>query len=107
MCSGIWSKMVFFIAKDVCTTNPTGLASGATLARFGTLGFGPHRSTLRLGAAAQRTHFMRRELAHLPGLDVQLKRAVTHALDLLHVMSDLLKHAPDLPVLTFRERYLV
>src|SRR5215469_8078174 len=47
------------------------------------------------------------ELAHFAWLDVQLQRAIAHALDLFYVMSDLLKHAPDLPVLAFSQRDLV
>src|SRR5262249_20283844 len=112
--------MVFFIARIVCTTNWSELASAPPVSLSGvpgTRGFralghtrtrtlGASRPSLRLGAA-QCAHLMWSELAYLSRLHIQLQRTVAHALDLLYVMPDLLKHAPDLPVLAFGQRDLV
>jgi len=60
----------------------------------------------RLGIA-QRFDLAWFQQAPLAGFHIQSQCAVADALDLLHVMPDLLKHAADLPVAAFRQRHLV
>src|ERR1022692_934751 len=49
----------------------------------------------------QAIDFLRGQGAESPGFDVEGERPVANALDLLHMVSDLLKHAPDLAVAAF------
>ena len=50
---------------------------------------------------------MRTQLPHLSRFDIQRQRAIFYPLDLLHMMANLFKHPPDLPVLAFDERDLI
>src|ERR1700719_2315226 len=59
------------------------------------------------GKGFQFSDLFRRELAEFSRMHIQLKRTVAHALDLFHVMSDLLEHAPDLAILSFDQRDFV
>ena len=55
----------------------------------------------------QLLHFVSGEMPNFSQLDIQFQRTVTNSLDLLDVMSDLLEHAPDLPVAPFDQRDFV
>ena len=43
----------------------------------------------------------------MPGWNVEGKRAVSETFDFLHVVSDFLKHAPDLAIAAFDQGHLV
>ena len=45
--------------------------------------------------------FLGRELSEFSRMHIQLKRTVAYSLDLLHVVSNLFEHAPDLAILAF------
>src|SRR5215472_3021718 len=94
------SSMVFFIARNVCTTNTIELARRAALFWFP--GFRPAHPP-RLGAP-QGLHFFRTELAVLARPHIQLERAVGYALDFLNVVPDFFKHAPYLAMLALDQR---
>src|SRR6478672_933004 len=82
------------------------LASGAGSASRWRLSF---RRLLFVASsrAAQRCNFSRIQLTELARFNIQRKRAIAHALDLFHVMANLFKHTPNLPVLAFDQRYLI
>src|SRR5205814_3923226 len=67
----------------------------------------PGRPLTRPHRRLQSPDFRRREWPEFPGLHIQLQRSVAHPLDLLHVVPNLLEHAPDLAVPTFDQRHLV
>src|SRR6201987_2935148 len=50
------------------------------------------------GGGAQAVDFFQGEDAELSRRHIERERSILHALDFFHVMADLLKHAPDLPV---------
>jgi hypothetical protein len=61
------------------------------------------------GAAgfAQGGHFLLRQRAEFAWFNIQRESTVPRALDFLHMMANLLKHAADLAVLTLRKRYFI
>src|SRR5437868_11277356 len=59
------------------------------------------------GGALQARYLPRCEMPELPGFDVQFKRPIADAPDLLHVVTDCLEHAPNLPVSPLDQRDLV
>jgi hypothetical protein len=52
-------------------------------------------------------HLFRQQVAMFPGMHVQRKRAVAHPLELLYVVTCLLKHRANLAITPFNQRDLV
>src|SRR5262249_47624990 len=94
-----------FHRQRFCITNPGQLARRPPAPPL------PAALWLRARAARSRTpqqiNFLGRQSAELAWLDVERQRAITHTLDLLHVMADLFKHAANLAVLALDQRQLV
>ncbi len=57
--------------------------------------------------ALQSRNFSWLQFAELARLNIQRERTIAHALDLFHVMANLFKHAPYLPVLAFNQRHFI
>src|ERR1022692_433860 len=51
-----------------------------------------------VAGGTQTVNFLQGQGTELPGWNVERERAIADALDFFHVVSDLFKHAPDLPV---------
>src|SRR5437763_5482913 len=70
--------------------------------------YGAFRNALAPGCRRfQLLDFSATQSPELAGRNVQIQRAVADSFDLLHVMSDLLEHAADLPVLALDQRDFV
>src|SRR5271157_239145 len=54
-----------------------------------------------VAGGSQAIDFLQGEEAESSRRNIQGERAVAHALDFLHMVSDFFKHAPDLPVAAF------
>src|ERR1700751_3336455 len=61
------------------------------------------RSDGLAGSGAQAVDFLRGQRTEFSGRHIQRKRSVFYALDFLHVMADLFKHAADLPIASLDE----
>src|SRR5208283_2674353 len=59
------------------------------------------------GLTLQLRNFFCRQMAKFSRLNVQLQRAVAHALDFFHVMPDLFEHAANLPIAALDQRHFV
>src|SRR5207253_4773314 len=65
------------------------------------------RANVLARGRAQPVDFFQSERAELSRWHIERERPILHALDFLHVVTDLLKHAPDLPIATFDQRDFV
>jgi hypothetical protein len=82
-----WSYPAMFLATVACF---------ASRRRFA---FRPRRLVASY-RAPQARYFSRLEFAECSGLNIERERSITDALDFFHVMSNLLEHPADLPVLS-------
>jgi hypothetical protein len=57
--------------------------------------------------APKTCNLSRRQFAELAWLNIERERTITHALDLFHVVANLFKHAPYLPVLALNQRHFI
>ena len=55
------------------------------------------------GGGFQPGYFLRSETSESSGMNIEFQRSVANSLNLLDVVSDLLKHAPDLAISAFSE----
>jgi hypothetical protein len=56
---------------------------------------------LRLGCALQLRHFLQAKHSGFARRQIQFKRTITHATNLLHMMPDFLEHLADLAIAPF------
>ena len=65
------------------------------------------RANVLARGRAQAVDLFQSERAELSRRHIERERPILHALDFLHVVTDLLKHAPDLPIAAFDQRDFV
>src|SRR5579872_2908239 len=60
-----------------------------------------------IARGTQPIHFLRGQWTKFSWRNIECKRSVTYPLELLHMMSDLLEHAPNLAVASLDQRHFI